>query len=71
MIEEIHFILHVVNGILIIIHNVDIVYLHVFKYEYYNYLYTCMNMLNFSFTFKYYVVNFSKMITDTGVKLSA
>ena len=33
-IEEMHFILLVVDGIYIIIHNdVDIVYLHVFNYE--------------------------------------
>ena len=32
MIEEIHFILHVTNGIHIIIHNDVIVYVHLFKY---------------------------------------
>ena len=32
-IEEIHFFLHVVNGIYIIIHNFNIVYLHEFKNE--------------------------------------
>ena len=44
MIEEIHFILHVVNGIHIIILNFDKVYLHVYIYKYYyNYLFTCTN----------------------------
>ena len=33
MIEEIHFILHVVNGIYIKIHNDVIVYLHEFIYK--------------------------------------
>ena len=33
MIEEIHFILHVVNGIHITIHNFDLVYLHEFIHE--------------------------------------
>ena len=31
--EEIHFVLHVVNGIHIIIHDVDVVYSHVLKYD--------------------------------------
>ena len=31
--EEIHFILNVDNGIHIIIHTVDMVYLHEFKYK--------------------------------------
>ena len=33
MIEEIHFILHVVNGIHIILHNNIVVYLHAYNYE--------------------------------------
>ena len=33
MIEEIHFILHVANGIHELIHNVDTVYLHEFIYN--------------------------------------
>ena len=44
MIEEIHFFLHVVNGIFIIIHNDFVVYLHLFEYKLqsmYKYSYTC------------------------------
>ena len=48
MTVEILLILHVANGIHIIIK----VYLHGFIYKYqYNYLYICMNKFSFSFTF--------------------
>ena len=33
MLEEIHLVLHVANGVLIIIHNDVIVYIHEYKYE--------------------------------------
>ena len=49
MIEEILFILHVVNGIYIKFHNVEMVYLHVFEYKwFYKFSYTCKNIFNFS-----------------------
>ena len=72
MIVEILFILHVVNGIILTNHNFEKVYLHEFKYKYYYfYSYICMNKFNCSFYFyKYYFVNFSKMVTDTGLNFS-
>ena len=60
MIEEVVFILQFANGIYIINHNVDIVYLQLLKQEkYYNYSYICTN--NF---------NFSKMVLDAMFTLS-
>ena len=62
MIEEIHFILHVANGIYIIIHNV-IWYKYTNSYTdtKYKYSYTCTNRYNF---------NFSEIVIDTVVKFS-
>ena len=72
MIEEIPFILHVVIGIHIKIHNFNIVYLHEFKYEKcYSYMYICTNKSNYSYTCTNTILSiFSKMVIYTKLKFS-